>query len=515
MWRALVVFVGLLVIAWLEFQFFPGHDYSGHASQVYLPILQHLATPGYLSRDLIAAHPNVTYTAYDEATLFLHAAGRLSLEQALAVQQIICRLAGLFGIFLLARSAGLQAFASAAVSALVNLGAFLPGPDISLINPEPIARSFAVGFTLLAMGFFARAKPLLSSLFAGLALIYDPAISCLFWIPVLFAFGADRHMRRLVRPMLPVLLVFMLLLANLAQLQPGTPDEQPLFARFSDHVASIERFRAPELWVTVWPRGSVHLYIAIVIVTIAAITRLWTILNRPLKWLLVSMPILGLLSIPFSAIFLDQYRFSALLRLRPLESVIYIALIGWFISAVAAGQALRRRSSVEAVAWSVLCCLVPLLHRTTSDQRPNRAVRQLALWAEGNTWGSSMFLFPDAGRDSYPGMFRAESRRAVWVDWASGAQIDCDVDLAEEWWRRWHDTMAVPLSGNQLQLMLSLPIDYFVFRRNDVLETDLEGKIVPVKPVFSNTEFSVYEASGLRIIPGRLVIWRHQPPSRM
>ena len=33
-----------------------------------------------------------------------------------------------------------------------------------------------------------------------------------------------------------------------------------------------------------------------------------------------------------------------------------------------------------------------------------------------------MFLFPDVGHDLYPGIFRALSERALYVDWKSGGQ---------------------------------------------------------------------------------------------
>ena len=42
--------------------------------------------------------------------------------------------------------------------------------------------------------------------------------------------------------MMPMLLVFGLLLANLAQLQPGTGGEQPLFSRISLKLEQIRRF---------------------------------------------------------------------------------------------------------------------------------------------------------------------------------------------------------------------------------------------------------------------------------
>ena len=89
--RALLIFAGIAVLILLQFEFFPGHTYLQSDTQVYVPLLEKLESPGLLSRDSIATHPNVTYTIYDEITLFLHAAFRLSIETALLAQQIIFR----------------------------------------------------------------------------------------------------------------------------------------------------------------------------------------------------------------------------------------------------------------------------------------------------------------------------------------------------------------------------------------------------------------------------------------
>ncbi len=507
MWRALAVFLGFLAVAWLEFEVFPGHTYLASSSQLYVPMIQHLATPGYLSRDLVATHPNLTYTVYDELTLFLHAAGRMDFREALAAQQAACRLAGLLGIFLLARSAGLKPFFALATTALLNLGTFLPGPDIWLIDREPVPRAFAFGLIFLAMGCLAREKPLLAALFGGLALLYDPAISGPFWLTVLIAFIADRQMRRLVKPMLPVLLVFILMLANLAQLQPGTPDSQPFFSQFSRQVGALEKLRTPELWISLWPRGAVYLSVAIFVIGVWATARIWLLLNRQLRWMLVLIPLMALGTLPFSRILLQHYRWSAILRLQPAQTLVYLFALSWLVCAAAAVQAIKQRSQTEALIWCVLCILALSFNiGRLQKQRADPELQELAAWAENSTWGSSMFLFPDAGRDRYPGVFRAESRRSLWVDWESGRLMNYYTATAGEWWMRWKNTMQTPLSGDHLQQMLSLPIDYYVFNRRNVVGASTESGWLRAKPVFSNSEFVVYDASALRILPGHLTL---------
>ncbi len=512
MWRTLGLLLGFLAVAWFEFEVFPGHTYLASSSQLYVPMMRHLDTPGYLSRDLVATHPDLTYTAYDEVTLFLHHAGRTDFRTALVLQQAICRVAALLGMFLLARATGLQLFSALGVSALINLGAFLPGPDIWLIDRDPVPRAFAFGLVLLAMGNLARAKPLLGALFGGLALLYDPAITASFWVTVLIAFIVDKRMRILIKPMLPILLVFILMLANLAQLQQGTPDSQAFFSQFSPVVDKLEKLRTPELWVALWPRGAIQMYLGIFVIGVWATVRIWPSLNRQLRWMLVLMPLIALGTLPFSSVLLQHYRWSAILRVQPAQTLLYLFGLAWLVCAAAAVQAIKRRSTSEALIWCLLCVSalgfnVGRLQRQKADP----AVQELAAWAEDNTWGSSMFVFPDAGRDRYPGVFRAESRRSLWVDWESGRMINCYTDIAGEWWSRWTNTAQTPPSGHHLEQMLALPIDYYVLKRDNVVGASTVSGWLDVKPVFSNNKFAVYEASALRILPGRLTLTSRKP----
>jgi hypothetical protein len=67
---------------------------------------------------------------------------------------------------------------------------------------------------------------------------------------------------------------------------------------------------------------------------------------------------------------------------------------------------------------------------------------QLSAWARASTPQDAVFLFPDAAHGLDPGIFRAESLRAVYVDWKSGGQANYLQDFGDEWWSRWQQTMA-------------------------------------------------------------------------
>jgi hypothetical protein len=495
--RALFVLLGIAVITWFEFAIYPGHTYLHGDTQILLPILERLDTPGYLSRDLVATHPHLTYTIYDEATLFLHGAAGLSLEGALTLEQLLCRVAAVLGVFMVASAAGFHARFALLLSALVNLGATLVGPATAVTDPEPTPHAFALGLILLALGLLTREKPLLASLFAGVALLYHAPSAAPFWALVILAFVFDRRLRHLMRPLLISLVIFALLLANLAQLQPGIVESERFFGRVSNHLAAIEQFRIPQFWVSTWAGREIWIYLALWICGVWATVRIWPVLNRQLRWFLVALPLSGILSVPLSNLLLEHLRWSLVPALAPARTLVYTVAIAGFLCAAAAIRAASAQRIKEAICWSVIVLAVQLsallsrvhAHTTTVDA----SILQLADWAERSTWGSSMFLFPDAGRSLYPGVFRAASRRAVWVDWESGLQMRYFESVADEWWDRWRQTMDPAFSPQRLQAMQSLPIDYYVLKR--------ANQLASAKPVFANDDFVVYDATDLRDAP--------------
>ena len=144
-------------------------------------------------------------------------------------------------------------------------------------------------------------------------------------------------------------------------------------------------------------------------------------------------------------------------------------------------------------AWFCFIIAVLVITRVTAPPPQTlshkQAIISLGRWAESNTWGSSMFVFPDAGRDLYPGVFRAESRRALWVDWMSGAQGDYSATIARTWNERWHRDMT------HVQTLQTLPIDYFVLKRS--------RRLPRIQPVFANRDFVVYDSRDLESITTR------------
>jgi hypothetical protein len=352
-----------------------------------------------------------------------------------------------------------------------------------------------------------------------------------------------------VKPALVALLVAILLLANMAQLQPDVVESQHLLGRISPELAAIQLLRTRYVWISTWAAPGVWNYLFIWVCGIWATARIWPRLNRPLRWFFIGMPLIGLASVPCAYLLLERMRLMFASEEQPARALVLTVLFASLACGMAGIAAASRRRFVEAWLWffpvmvlpmklqilnlarvtdtsnlrillvavalsgalailigrcnrremKLMALLVPLCavfampHLGGVQNYPHidkRPITQVADWARQNTWGSSMFLFPDAGHALYPGIFRAESRRALWVDWMSGCQANFFESVGVEWLVRWRQAMEGAFSVSRLDGLLPLPIDYYVLKR--------EHRLASVKPVYENPEFVVYDAQDLR-----------------
>ena len=342
-----------------------------------------------------------------------------------------------------------------------------------------------------------------------------------FWVVSLTAFVFDKRMRRLVRPMLPVFLIFALLLANLAQLQPGTA-AQPLLTRVSASLGLFQRTYMPQIYVSEWPAGEVWQTLALFVFGLWAAARCWTLLTGCFRWLMIGTGICGVLSIPVSYLLLDQGRFAWAARTQPTRVLLYVVAGSGVLFGLAGMRAMLQRAVGESLGWFFLLFTLPasqgifslrlaqgalalalaalltglLLFLAAKPARfatlaapvvaalalahtpglraapiPLRSTMpEMARWADSSTWGSSIFLFADAGRAGYPGVFRAQSRHGLWVDWDSARGVAFSETAAARWQERWSSTMQNGFTAAHLEGMLALPIDYYVLRAEHKLD---------------------------------------------
>jgi hypothetical protein len=110
-------------------------------------------------------------------------------------------------------------------------------------------------------------------------------------------------------------------------------------------------------------------------------------------------------------------------------------------------------------------------------------IAQLSRWAQRETPQDAVFLFPDAGHSVYPGVFRSEALRAVYVDWKGGGQVNYLRDFGDRWWFRWQLTTANGFHPEDVPKYNGLGISYVVLQRPNAL---------PRAAVFENSKYVVY-----------------------
>ncbi len=532
----------------LGFYQFPGHTYLQSDTQVYVPMLERAWDQTVLQRDFMVQSPQMTLTIYDEAAIALRRLTGLGFQEVLAAQQILFRALGLVGVFLIAGSLKLGARMSLLVTSIFALGAFIGGPTVLTLEYEPVPRAFALPLLLLAVGLVARERYLAAGLAASVAFLYHPTTALAFWA-VYFVLACRPAgfpvMRRRLLGLAPLLVAGIFLL--LPAWQAGGTQSSGLFTRIAPWWEQLLRLRSTYIWVSLWfPRWYWH-YAILWIVTLAACWRLRKETAGDLRFFWIGLPLLGVLSVPASYLFLEAEKLALAPQLQVARNVLFVTLVAGLLSSMAgirAAQAGRRLESfvwfaaafaiptgdpiqwtffanlgdpvvrrrlllvallaaVAAVvawaeqarfrwgipAWAALALLPFYLYPTYGkvENYPrllNPDLEELSRWARSSTGKEAMFLFPDAGRDLYPGIFRARALRAVYVDWKSGGQANYFPEVGQEWWKRWQELGALKYRRGSPGRYAQYGIDYVVLKKSNA---------APREPaVFENASFIAY-----------------------
>ncbi len=482
--RPFPALAALLALCLFGFFVFPGHTYLHQDSQIYLPMMERIADPSVLANDLIATHPHLSFTAYDEIAIGLKKLSGLDFQPILVAQQLLMRFLGLLGVFLLARGAGLGNSAAVLAAGLYAMGATIIGPSVLTVEYEPTPRTFALPLAIFALGLGATGQWNLAgaALFAG-TLYHPPTVAPVAALMGLFVLTPWHVQDRW--PLLRWLLAAAAVLLVLAKLQAGVRLEQHFFARVAPDVQDLQRMRAGYVFIAKWWGAQWLHYSFLTAVSLAAWWRVNPRFEEFGRYAFLALPILGLLSVLFSYVAMDILGWSLIPQLQPARTLLwttFAAIVGaslaaavatsWFertlwllvpftliIStrplqllsfaswqhlALALSLALLAAISLRFASWAPalvsIAAMFLVLHVGGVRNYPqihSPELDQLSAWAAANSPSDAVFHFPDAGKDLDPGIFRARSRRSVWVDWKGGGQVNFMEPLAREWFRRW------------------------------------------------------------------------------
>jgi hypothetical protein len=533
------VWIGAAVlgITLLNFFQFPGHTWLQQDTQIYVPILEHIWNPETLRRDLVAEHPHVAFTLYDETAIALRKVTGLDFRQVLQAAQFVSRALGIWGVYLIASALGLSDVLALMVTAVYSLGAFITGPAVLIFEYEPVPRGFAGPLLFLAIGLIARERFLGAGVAASVAFLMHPPTAVPFWaVYVMLALWPSQRplmSRRLATLWVLGGAVLVLVIAARHQTWTGAA----FFSRLDPHQEELQRMRASYNYIsTWWPQRMVH-YLMLYAATVIGFWRLRKGMPPALRFFFVGLPLLGIVSVPVSYVLLEKLHWALMPEFQPTRALLFVTAMAMILGAAAACYAVASRRYAEALVWLALAFLPPAnmaiawpswnrvfvivalslltamaIYLVQSGSRWSKLaaaamvlpfflipiwgkmenypalhtpeLAELSGWALASTPQDAVFLFPDAGQDLQPGIFRAEALRAVYVDWKSGGQVNFFKEMGEEWWTRWQRTMAQPFDPHDLERYRGLGIDYIVLLAKD--------RLADTAPVFQNARFVVY-----------------------
>ncbi|HTT66213.1 MAG TPA: DUF6798 domain-containing protein [Bryobacteraceae bacterium] len=532
--RRLAVAAGILALTALTWYEFPGHTWLQQDTQIYVPILEHLRNPAVLARDILVERPHVSFTLYDEVARALAWLTGGSFRVVLEAEQFVTRALGIWGLYLMATALGLSAPASLLVAGAISLGATIGGPAVLSFEIEPDPRGFAVPLLFLAVGLTAHGRDLAAGVAAAAAFLMHPPTVYPFWA----VYACLALWRRRFVAFAP-LAAACLALAIAARFQQGASEAQVFFSRLTPFLESLQRMRAGYSWISEWWREWLAHYLVLYAASVVAYVRIRRRTPPSLRFLLIGLPLIGILSVPASYLFLERLKWTLMPQIQPMRALLFVTVIAQFSAAVAGLIAAQARRYVEAFAWFALLYLVPLNANLNALPSWNRALAvallagaacvaawsesrkfrcspallagaaaaaffliptlggvrmyprlhtpelaQLSAWARASTPPDSVFLFADAGKQLQPGIFRAEALRAVYVDWKGGGQINYLSELGRQWWNRWHQVMSKPFDPRELPYYRGLGIDYVVLSP--------QNRLAGRSAAFENGQYLVY-----------------------
>jgi hypothetical protein len=381
--------VALSLVTYFQF---PGHSWLQQDTQIYAPILEHLHDPSLLRNEILAEKAHVAYTLYDEIARALRTLTRLDFHNVLAVEQILARAFGIWGLYLLALAtcealcgAGpLACLLAFFIAAICSLGAVVAGPSVLTFEYEPTPRAFALPLAICATGLTVHRRYLAAGIALAAALVYHAPTALPFVVfycaLALWPARSETVRHRLWR--LAPLAGAAVLLAIAAHVQEGAGEAQTFFARLTPDLERLQRMRASYNWISdahAWPPALLVHYAILFAILLAAFLRLRRDMSFELRLFALGLPILGILSLPASWLLLDHSRLAIVPQIQPMRSILFVTLFAQFLTAAAGVRAAVRHQSLEAMAWFALAYLPPVQPVLTEPYAIRGAAVVLAL----------------------------------------------------------------------------------------------------------------------------------------
>jgi len=545
----------VVCIALLGWSVFPGRTWLQSDTQIYVPILERQYDPSLFARDEIALRPHVKFTFYDEIAVALRRLTGQDFHAVLAGQQLVFRVAGVAGAYLVGLAFGLPPAGALMAAAVFGLGAVINGPAVLTLEYEPVPRGFAVLWIMLALGLAMHRRWMWAGAAAVLATLYHPTTTAPFWVCLLLHWRYVHDQREGIAFELSVAAAAAGL-ALVAILQPFGADRQVMLGRIPAQLEQIQKYRAPYNWISLWPAGWLWQYPLLAAVAAAAWRRTRRWLTPEARFFSAALAAYGVAMIPLQYLLLDVGKWILMPQFQPARAVLWVAVMAELLALAAGWHAMKANRRAEAAAWLAAAFLLPAagaaplveLHRYPwrllaaalaaglawlGAWRPVAApalaaaaffvipaagrlelyptlhsaeLDELAAWARASTSKDDVFLFADAGRRLEPGIFRAKALRALYVDWKSGGQANLLRDYGYEWLRRWQAVREARPPLLPLEEYARLGIDWVVAAPRNAPPG--------AAPAFRNARYAVFRTTPAPRATARPLPGKESKPAR-
>ena len=512
---------------------FPGHSYLQEDTQIYVPMMERIYNPVLFTNDPMITRPHLALTAYDEIAMALRNYAGLDFERGLKLQQIIFRGCAAAGLLMIALRLGLAMPGAFFVAGAVILNAGTLG--IGITEPEPVARSFAMGLLLLGVGLATEDRFLEAGIAGAVGFLIHPTTMAPFWGVAIFAVLRRAARPILLAPLAPAAGVLLLLM----HFQAGGTESLDFFRSLDDFQLGLQKRYMSFAFVSEWEVKRVLDCLLECAVVAAGFWRLRDRIRTPLREWLWGLAGISILSIPFSWIVLDRLHWAMAGPWEPIRALVFITLLAALLSASCGILAAQSRIWWEAPMWFAIALALPVKDVLVSrfvDPRlivlvvalvvasvagawfagrtrgitlavagvlpfvafpmsglvpPPRPVdtpevRQVAQWAQSATDETAVFLFADDGIHGGSGPFRARALRSIYVDYEGRALVNYYTTFSAEWMQRWRDVHEGhwTVDEKDFQDLAERHIDFVVLRKEHAIPT--------MQPEFSNSRYVVY-----------------------
>ena len=327
-------------------------------------------------------------------------------------------------------------------TAVLSLGANVMGPAVLVMEYEPVPTRLRIA----VCHFLARDGRASRMRWAAVA----ATIGFAFHPPTAFAYAAILGLVLLWRKdflALGLLAIGPLLIVITILIQPAAPETLPLFGAIDPSLEALQRMRASYNWVGMWAGKWMWFYVVLWIAGFMAWRQVRVNFTREVSVFLLSLPLIGMISVPLSYWLLEQRKLVLMPQFQPGRYLLFVTLVAMILGCIAAVRAAERKRYFETFVFFVvpliatgaewdtekltalrllLVCALALLVATA-------AILRSPAWLVVIAGFIPFFVFPEiAGIQNYPAIHSEELD-----DLARWARKNTSKDAVFQIRRRW------------------------------------------------------------------------------